>query len=69
MIGRDVMCPICRAEFRLHYNNSREFRAEQQQERLRREQKMGRTWMTWSLVAAAFVLVGFALMIAMAMSN
>jgi hypothetical protein len=69
MIGRDVMCPICRAEFRLHYDHSREYHTEQQQERLRREQKIGRAWMTWSLVAAALVLFGFALMIAVAMSN
>jgi rubredoxin len=69
MIGQDVMCPICRAEFRLHYNRSREYRAEQQQQRQRREQKLGRTWMTWSLVAAALVLCGFALMIAISMSR
>lgn len=69
MIGKDVMCPICQAEFRLHYNRSREHRTEQQQERVRREQKVGRTWMTWSLVAAALVLCGFALMIAISMSH
>jgi hypothetical protein len=69
MIGRDVLCPYCRAEFRVQFRDSREYRAEQQQQRMRREQRIGKAWMTWSLVAAAVVVFGIALMIAVATSN
>ncbi len=69
MIGQDVLCPYCRAEFRLQFKDSREFRAQQEQERLRREQQIGKAWMTWSLVTAAVVICGIALMIAVATSN
>jgi hypothetical protein len=47
----------------LRYEDSREYRAERARAEALREEKLGRLWLTWAIIAAVAVLGGFILMI------
>ena len=59
MIGTDAMCPECNAQFRLRYEDTVEYKEEQQREKERREQQFSESALKWAIVMA--VLVGIAI--------
>lgn len=63
MLGSEALCPLCQARFQLRYEDSRECREERARAQARREERLGRLWLTWAIVAAAVVLGGMILMI------
>ncbi len=63
MLGQEALCPFCKARFQLRYEDSREYRAERARAEALREEKLGRLWLTWAIIAAVAVLGGFILMI------
>ncbi len=69
MLGQDAMCPFCQRQFRLDFHNSREYRAEKEDRRERREQKLGQAWMRWSIAAAVVVVLGVILSIAVVVTR
>lgn len=69
MLGQDALCPYCQVQFRLRFEDSVEYRREKAAEEERRMAKASRAWMQWSIAAAAVVLVGLIIMIAVAASH
>ena len=63
MLGEEALCPYCKARFQLRYEDSREYREKRARERELHEQKVGRLWLTWSVIAAVVVLGGLLVMI------
>ncbi len=66
MLGQDALCPFCRIQFPLRYEDSLEHREQKALERQRREEALARAWVKWSIVAAAVVVIGVIVMIGMA---
>ena len=60
MLGQEVLCPHCQAQFRLRREDSLEDQVEQE----RRDHKRGEKWLIWSIVAAVAVLLLLGIMIA-----
>jgi hypothetical protein len=58
MVGTDAMCPHCEAQFRLRYEDSREYREKKQKEREHREAMFGRKALNFAIVTAVLVMVG-----------
>ena len=69
MLGQDAMCPFCQRQFRLRFEDSREYRQERDERRERREQKLGKAWLNWSIAAAVVVVLGLIFLIAVAASK
>ena len=69
MLGQDAMCPYCQRQFRLRFEDSREYHQERDERRQRREQKLGKAWMNWAIAAAVVVVLGLIFLIAVAMSK
>lgn len=68
MLGQDAMCPYCEVAFRLRWEDSLEYRKAKEEEQVRREQRIGRLWMQWSIAVAVVVICGLALLIALSRS-
>jgi hypothetical protein len=64
MLGMDVLCPHCAAQFRLRNEDSREYHDLQQ----KRERDRARFWFTWSVAAAVVVIFGLAILLAITFS-
>ncbi|HUT09859.1 MAG TPA: hypothetical protein VMY42_05150 [Thermoguttaceae bacterium] len=64
MLGQDAMCPFCERQFRLRFEDSREYRQENAERRALRDQKIGKAWMNWSIAAAVAVVLGLILLFA-----
>ena len=62
-MGQDVMCPHCGEQFRLRYDHTREYLTEHHRNQEVQEEKLGRKWLTWAIVAGVMVLVMLAGMI------
>jgi hypothetical protein len=62
MLGQDVLCPHCGAQFHLRREDSREAH----EERERREQRRAEAWFRWSIAAAVIVGLGLGAMIVIA---
>lgn len=58
MIGQDVLCPYCGVQFNLRYKDSTEYKAELAAERERKEERAGKMWFQWAIIAAVVVLLG-----------
>jgi len=69
MLGQDAMCPYCQAKFRLRFEDTEEYRREQQMQRERHEQKLGKAWMNWAIAVAVVVVMGVVILIAMAVAE
>ena len=69
MLGQDAMCPYCQAQFRLRFEDSQEYRQEKVERRERREQKLGRAWLHWTIAAAVIVVLGVILMVWVAVAD
>jgi len=66
MLGQDAMCPFCQTQFRLRLEASIEHRKERDDNRNRREQKLGKAWLNWAIVIGVLVALAVILMIALA---
>ncbi len=66
MVGQDALCPFCQVQFNLRFEDSQEYRHEQEIERQRREQAVANAWLKWSIVAAVVVVLGVIVMIVLA---
>ena len=62
MIGQDALCPFCNLQFRLRYDDSLEYKREQEAEEERRQQRAARAWMNWSIAAAVAVVLSVILL-------
>jgi hypothetical protein len=62
MLGQNVLCPHCGAQFHLRREDS----IEAQHERELREQRRGEAWFRWSIAAAVIVVIGLLAMIIIA---
>ncbi len=69
MVGQDVLCPFCNAQFRLRYDDSLEHRRERELEEERRQARTARAWLNWSIVTAAIVILGVILLFAVSASR
>lgn len=69
MLGQDAMCPYCQVAFRLRWEDSLEYRKAKEEEQLRRDQRIGRLWMQWSIAVAVVVVFGLGLLIALSRST
>lgn len=63
MVGQDVLCPYCGVQFNLRYKDSVEYKRERAAELERKEQKAGKLWFQWAIIAAIVVLGGLVGMI------
>ena len=61
MLGQDVLCPHCKAQFHLRRQDSIE--AQREQELL--DQRRAEAWLRWSIAAAVIVVIGLITMIVM----
>ncbi|MHC4178883.1 MAG: hypothetical protein ACYSWU_15330 [Planctomycetota bacterium] len=66
MLGQDAMCPHCRAQFRLQFEESQEYQREKAEQRERRERKLGKAWLHWAIATAVVVVLGVIFMVAFA---
>jgi len=69
MIGQDVMCPHCQAEFRLSMKNSVEYKRQKEEKLDRRERQLGKTWLYWAIAMAVVVVSGIIGLIVMVASS
>ncbi len=58
MIGQDVMCPHCQAQFQLRYEDSIECKEQRREELEHREHLWGKRALQWAIIAAALIVLG-----------
>ena len=63
ILGKQVLCPYCNAQFELREEDSEEFKREQAEQRRLREEQINEQWVKYSIRAAIGVGVMFGLMI------
>jgi hypothetical protein len=63
MLGQDVLCPYCQAQFRLREKDSVEHKRRRAEEQARRERRQSRAWFNWSIVALVLVVLGILFLI------
>jgi len=66
MLGRDAMCPFCSQVFRLEFQNSLEYRHEQEHRAAREAERVARFWLQWAIAAAMVTVGGLILLIVLA---
>jgi hypothetical protein len=54
-MGDSVLCPHCGEQFQLVYTDSLEHRRDVETKQAIRDHKLGKTWLTWAVVAAVLV--------------
>lgn len=64
MIGQDVMCPHCSAQFLLREKDSVEAKRRKREELELKDYKAGKTWLMWAVIFAVLVVIGLVIMIA-----
>jgi hypothetical protein len=65
MLGQEVLCPHCHAQFHLRYEESREY----QEKLAKRERELAKTWFNWAIAAAVLIGGGLLIMVAMSLSR
>jgi hypothetical protein len=65
MLGQEVLCPHCHAQFHLRYEDSLEY----QEKLAKRERELAKTWFNWAIAAAVLIGGGLLILIAMALSR
>jgi hypothetical protein len=68
MLGQDALCPYCQIQFRLRYEDSLEYRKEQAEEIERRERRLAKLWLQWSIGIAVVVVLGVIILSVLAAS-
>jgi len=63
MLGQVAMCPYCQVQFELRWEESVEYRRRKAEELERKQAKVARMWLQWSITAAVLVVLGLILMI------
>ena len=58
MLGEEVLCPHCQVQFQLRERDSVEFKRRRDEERERREQRIGDAWFKFAVVVAVLVVLG-----------
>lgn len=58
MLGQDALCPICQEQFTLRYEGSIEFHEERAAAEARRQERINKAALRWSIGAAVFVICG-----------
>lgn len=69
MLGQEALCPFCQVQFRLRWEDSREYRREKQLELQRRMARQSKLWLQWSIAAAVVVVTALIIMIVVAASH
>jgi len=69
MLGQDALCPFCGVQFRLRWQDTREYRREKELEMERRLARQSKLWLQWAIAAAVVVIVALIIMIAIAASD
>ncbi|RIK81008.1 MAG: hypothetical protein DCC68_09715 [Planctomycetota bacterium] len=69
MLGQEVLCPHCNAQFKLREKDSIEFRRKRQAEIERMHHKQAKNWMNWAIALGVIVVLGVIGMIVIAMNN
>lgn len=65
MLGQEVLCPHCGAQFRLRNEDSREYLEKLE----KRERERGKFWFNWAVTAAILIGGGLLVMVAVALSK
>jgi hypothetical protein len=65
MLGQEVLCPHCGAQFRLRNEDSREY----QEKQARRDYERGKAWFNWAIGTAIVVGGGLLVLVAIALSK
>jgi hypothetical protein len=55
-MGSDVLCPYCGEQFTLNYSDTAEYQRELALKIEAEQQKLGKRWFTWAIIAGVFVL-------------
>lgn len=58
MLGQDVMCPHCDAQFHLREKDSVEYKRKRERKAQIREEKLGKAWLNWAIAIAIIVAIG-----------
>jgi hypothetical protein len=58
MLDQEVLCPTCRAQFRLRRRDSVEFKRKKEMEEKLRLEKVGNLWLNWAIAAVVLVVIG-----------
>lgn len=66
MLGQDAMCPHCETQFQLRYEDTLEYKEEQEARRQKREEAFNQGALKWSIAAAVLVSIGLITMIVLA---
>ncbi len=66
MLGQEVLCPHCNAQFKLRERDSVEFRRQRAAEFERIHRRKGKNWMNWAIALGVIVVLGVLGMIIMA---
>lgn len=64
MLGQEVLCPHCNAQFLLKERDSVEFKRRRDEEQTRRDIRLGNAWLNWAIIIAVLVVLGLIIMIA-----
>jgi hypothetical protein len=65
MLGQEVLCSHCHAQFFLRYEDSREY----QDKQAKRDRELAKAWFNWAIAAAVLVGGGLLILVAMALSR
>jgi len=63
MLGEDVLCPHCDAQFRLLERNSVEYKRRQELDERRKEARANKFWLNFAIIAAIIFVFGIILMV------
>jgi DNA-directed RNA polymerase subunit RPC12/RpoP len=58
MLGQEVLCPHCSAQFLLREKDSVEYKRKKQTETEAKDRKRGQLWLNWAIAIAVLVLIG-----------
>jgi DNA-directed RNA polymerase subunit RPC12/RpoP len=64
MLGQEVLCPHCNAQFLLKERDSVESKRRHEEEQARRDIRLGNAWLNWAIIVAVLVVLGLIIMIA-----
>lgn len=69
MLDQEVLCPECKARFRLRRKDSIEFKRTKELEERVRLERVGNLWLNWAVAAAVLVIIGLIALVLMTQLN